>query len=118
MVPISAFRFHPSASGFLISAFYFLLSALYDAVLRPTDAPTHRPTDAPSTDAPPTDAPSTAHRPLAIRPPSSDGSPSSVISHQSSVLRCLDLDEGTPLPEALKVGKKTYDEFKRTPLPS
>jgi UDP-2-acetamido-3-amino-2,3-dideoxy-glucuronate N-acetyltransferase len=28
------------------------------------------------------------------------------------VLRCLDLDEDAPLPEALRVGKKTYDELK------
>ena len=27
-------------------------------------------------------------------------------------LKCLDLDEDAPLPEALKVGKKTYDELK------
>ncbi|HBC87119.1 MAG TPA: N-acetyltransferase [Lentisphaeria bacterium] len=28
------------------------------------------------------------------------------------VLKCLDLDEESPLPEEKKVGKKTYDEFK------
>lgn len=28
-------------------------------------------------------------------------------------LRCLDLDEDAPLPEALRVGKKTYDELKK-----
>ena len=28
------------------------------------------------------------------------------------ILRCLDLDEDTPLPAALAVGKRTYDEFK------
>jgi UDP-2-acetamido-3-amino-2,3-dideoxy-glucuronate N-acetyltransferase len=30
------------------------------------------------------------------------------------VLRCLDLDEDAPLPEALRVGKKTYDELKKS----
>jgi UDP-2-acetamido-3-amino-2,3-dideoxy-glucuronate N-acetyltransferase len=29
------------------------------------------------------------------------------------VLRCLDLDEDAPLPEALRVGQKTYDELKK-----
>jgi len=43
---------------------------------------------------------------------------SSVISHQSSVLRCLDLDEDAPLPQAMSTGKKAYDEFKQTPVPS
>jgi UDP-2-acetamido-3-amino-2,3-dideoxy-glucuronate N-acetyltransferase len=28
------------------------------------------------------------------------------------VLRCLDLDEETPLPPELTVGERTYDEFK------
>jgi UDP-2-acetamido-3-amino-2,3-dideoxy-glucuronate N-acetyltransferase len=28
------------------------------------------------------------------------------------VLKCLDLDEDAPLPDALKVGQKTYDELK------
>ncbi len=28
------------------------------------------------------------------------------------VLKCLDLDENAPLPDALKVGQKTYDELK------
>ena len=28
-------------------------------------------------------------------------------------LRCLDLDEDAPLPEALRTGKMTYDEFKQ-----
>ena len=28
------------------------------------------------------------------------------------VLKCLDLDEEAPLPDALKVGQKTYDELK------
>jgi UDP-2-acetamido-3-amino-2,3-dideoxy-glucuronate N-acetyltransferase len=27
-------------------------------------------------------------------------------------VRCLDLDEDAPLPEAMRVGKKTYDELK------
>jgi UDP-2-acetamido-3-amino-2,3-dideoxy-glucuronate N-acetyltransferase len=31
---------------------------------------------------------------------------------QSGVLRCLDLDEETPLPESLSSGSKTYDDFK------
>ena len=34
---------------------------------------------------------------------------------EPGVLRCLDLDENAPLPERLRVGKKTYDEFKRGP---
>jgi len=29
------------------------------------------------------------------------------------VLRCLDLDEEAPLPENLRVGEQTYDEFKK-----
>ena len=33
----------------------------------------------------------------------------------SAVLRCLDLDEESPLPEELRVGSKTYDEFKAQP---
>ena len=28
------------------------------------------------------------------------------------VVKCLDLDEEAPLPDALKVGQKTYDELK------
>jgi UDP-2-acetamido-3-amino-2,3-dideoxy-glucuronate N-acetyltransferase len=31
------------------------------------------------------------------------------------VLRCLDLDEESPLPEELNTGSKTYDEFKAQP---
>lgn len=31
---------------------------------------------------------------------------------ENGKLRCLDLDEEAPLPPALAVGKKTYDEFK------
>jgi UDP-2-acetamido-3-amino-2,3-dideoxy-glucuronate N-acetyltransferase len=31
---------------------------------------------------------------------------------EPGVLRCLDLDEDAPLPEALSKGEKTYDEFK------
>ena len=31
-------------------------------------------------------------------------------------LRCLDLDEESPLPERLAVGVKTYDEFKKQPI--
>ena len=31
------------------------------------------------------------------------------------VLKCLDLDEESPLPAELAVGKKCYDEFKRKP---
>jgi UDP-2-acetamido-3-amino-2,3-dideoxy-glucuronate N-acetyltransferase len=31
---------------------------------------------------------------------------------EPGVLRCLDLDEDTPLPAELSVGKTTYDEFK------
>lgn len=30
------------------------------------------------------------------------------------VLRCLDLDEDAPLPESMRVGKKSYREFRRT----
>lgn len=32
---------------------------------------------------------------------------------EPGVLRCLDLDEDAPLPEALAVGKVVYDEFKQ-----
>jgi UDP-2-acetamido-3-amino-2,3-dideoxy-glucuronate N-acetyltransferase len=32
---------------------------------------------------------------------------------EQGVLRCLDLDEDAPLPEALAVGKVVYDEFKQ-----
>lgn len=28
------------------------------------------------------------------------------------IFRCIDLDEATPLPDALRVGTKTYDDFK------
>jgi len=31
---------------------------------------------------------------------------------EPGVLRCLDLDEETPLPPALSKGSRTYDEFK------
>jgi UDP-2-acetamido-3-amino-2,3-dideoxy-glucuronate N-acetyltransferase len=31
---------------------------------------------------------------------------------EPGVLRCLDLDEASPLPEALSIGSKTYDDFK------
>ena len=31
---------------------------------------------------------------------------------EAGALRCLDLDEEAPLPEALRTGAKTYDEFK------
>jgi UDP-2-acetamido-3-amino-2,3-dideoxy-glucuronate N-acetyltransferase len=31
----------------------------------------------------------------------------------SGVVRCLDLDEETPLPAELAAGKKTYDDFKK-----
>jgi UDP-2-acetamido-3-amino-2,3-dideoxy-glucuronate N-acetyltransferase len=34
---------------------------------------------------------------------------------QPSVLRCLDLDEESPLPPELSTGSKTYDEFKLQP---
>jgi UDP-2-acetamido-3-amino-2,3-dideoxy-glucuronate N-acetyltransferase len=52
-----------------------------------------------------------------------DAEPSSGLRPQSSgnassVLRCLDLPEEEPLPSSMQVGKKTYDEFKRTPVPS
>jgi len=32
---------------------------------------------------------------------------------EPGVLRCLDLDEESPLPAEMTVGKTTYDEFKR-----
>ena len=32
---------------------------------------------------------------------------------EPGVLRCLDLDEDSPLPAEMTVGKTTYDEFKR-----
>jgi UDP-2-acetamido-3-amino-2,3-dideoxy-glucuronate N-acetyltransferase len=31
---------------------------------------------------------------------------------KNGTLRCLDLDEESPLPSSLAIGKKTYDEFK------
>jgi UDP-2-acetamido-3-amino-2,3-dideoxy-glucuronate N-acetyltransferase len=34
---------------------------------------------------------------------------------EPSVLRCLDLDEDSPLPDELSVGSKSYDEFKAQP---
>jgi UDP-2-acetamido-3-amino-2,3-dideoxy-glucuronate N-acetyltransferase len=37
-------------------------------------------------------------------------------THQK--LRCLDLDEDAPLPETMTTGKKIYDEFTRTSVPS
>jgi UDP-2-acetamido-3-amino-2,3-dideoxy-glucuronate N-acetyltransferase len=33
---------------------------------------------------------------------------------EPGVLRCLDLDEETPLPQDLSLGAKTYDEFKKS----
>jgi len=35
---------------------------------------------------------------------------------QPGVLRCLDLDEESPLPKELSAGSKTYDEFKAQPV--
>ncbi len=62
--------------------------------------------------------------PTVHRPPST-GDPPSVLRHQSSVLhppssvlRCLDLEEDAPLPDSLKIGKKSYDDFKQSPVPS
>jgi UDP-2-acetamido-3-amino-2,3-dideoxy-glucuronate N-acetyltransferase len=34
---------------------------------------------------------------------------------ESGILRCLDLDENTPLPESLAAGTRSYDDFKRNP---
>jgi UDP-2-acetamido-3-amino-2,3-dideoxy-glucuronate N-acetyltransferase len=34
---------------------------------------------------------------------------------QPGVLRCLDVDEESPLPKELSSGSKTYDEFKAQP---
>ena len=36
---------------------------------------------------------------------------------EAGALRCLDLDEEAPLPEALRTGAKTYDEFKAEGCP-
>jgi UDP-2-acetamido-3-amino-2,3-dideoxy-glucuronate N-acetyltransferase len=33
-------------------------------------------------------------------------------------LRCLDLDEDSPLPEQLRTGGKSYDEFKNSTTPA
>jgi UDP-2-acetamido-3-amino-2,3-dideoxy-glucuronate N-acetyltransferase len=33
-----------------------------------------------------------------------------------AVLRCLDLDEESPLPKEQSAGSKTYDEFKTLPV--
>jgi UDP-2-acetamido-3-amino-2,3-dideoxy-glucuronate N-acetyltransferase len=65
----------------------------YQLVSETTAAPPHRP--------PSSGDPSTAHR-----PPSS-GSP-------SSVLKCLDLNEESALPESLSNGRRSYDEYKQT----
>ena len=32
---------------------------------------------------------------------------------QPGVLRCLDLDEDSPLPSELAVGEKSYDDYKK-----
>lgn len=36
---------------------------------------------------------------------------------EPGVLRCLDLDEDSPLPSELAVGKVSYDEYKRDKTP-
>ena len=33
---------------------------------------------------------------------------------EPGVMRCMDLDEETPLPKELSAGEKTYDEFKNS----
>lgn len=46
--------------------------------------------------------------------PQLSGAPSSVLrSPSTAMLRCLDLDEDAPLPEAMTSGKQSYDEFKQ-----
>ena len=35
---------------------------------------------------------------------------------EPGVVRCLDLDEESPLPTELSIGSKTYDEFKSQKL--
>ncbi len=37
---------------------------------------------------------------------------------EAGILRCLDLDENSPLPKDLSVGSRTYDEFKRAAEPT
>ena len=41
--------------------------------------------------------------------------PSTLNSQLSTRLRCLDLDEESPLPAALATGRRPYDEFKALP---
>jgi UDP-2-acetamido-3-amino-2,3-dideoxy-glucuronate N-acetyltransferase len=56
-----------------------------------------------------------------LRNPDSDGTmrcPESGFRYKEmrpGVLRCLDLEEGSPLPNELSSGSKTYDEFKAQP---
>jgi UDP-2-acetamido-3-amino-2,3-dideoxy-glucuronate N-acetyltransferase len=40
--------------------------------------------------------------------------PSTLKGESGKILKCLDVDEDAPLPEAFTVGRKTYDEFKQT----
>ncbi len=48
-----------------------------------------------------------------LEPGSEAGLSGASLRPQSSLIKCLDLDEEAPLPDSLKIGKKSYDNFKQ-----